>query len=184
MSVMGHSTEYQAAWEKLAACNWDPHQLTAAEERVLCTDAHTRGWLDALRTGRAAGAPSLEKELGQALSRAIKYGDTAGLYAVLERKAPESLKHSILSAVVGGMCKQLHALRQRCEVLEGRAMAMPKFSGSWSGLESYRELEFIVDKGSLWVCTSPNVSCRPGTDGGGKHWRLCCKSGSFSGEAR
>src|SRR5262245_19152621 len=74
---------------------------------------------------------------------------------------------------LGGSFGASDAIVKRLEALEARPSA--KWAGIWSGLESYKEMEFVSHQGCLWCCTASNTSQRPNTSPG--YWKLIVKKG-------
>lgn len=176
-----YSPAYQRAWQKLGAANWNPARLTADEVRALEEDAHTKTWMAQLRGGgpatphpftqnctcaTCAHTTANSKALAHALARAVKSaaaGDASGLSQLFQaqKKNPAALAQMVASCLAVVL-----------------ARPAPKYCGVWSGVERYLPLNFVTDRGSLWVAKQPNVSTRPGSgDAAAPFWQLCTKSG-------
>lgn len=70
----------------------------------------------------------------------------------------------VFTPILGAMEKRIRELEQR---------PAPAWCGAWKQGVVHHELEFVVDRGALWVAKSTTTQ-RPGSD---DSWQLCTKRG-------
>jgi hypothetical protein len=63
------------------------------------------------------------------------------------------------------------------KIMELEQRPAPKWRGVFTHGAVYQPLEFVVDRGALWVAKI-ETNTRPGSN---DYWQLCCKSGSHNG---